>query len=100
MLVAHVAFTVSPDARQTALDVLMSEVPVVRRMTGCLAFVPFADLTAPGGLGIVHEWETAEAFGRYVASPGFAAINAQLRPLMTGAPVSRRFEASLIEAVN
>ena len=93
MRLAHLTFTVAPDARQNALDALLAEVPVVRQMRGCTMFIPFADPTVPGGLGVVHEWETSEDFAAYLASPTFAAAGAALRPMMTGAPVSRQFDA-------
>jgi len=93
MRLAHVTFTVAPDAVRTALDTLLDETASVRRMQGCRAFIPFADPTVSGGLGVVHEWDTAEDFAAYLASPGFASVNAVLRPMMTAAPVSRRFDA-------
>ncbi|HVZ30124.1 MAG TPA: antibiotic biosynthesis monooxygenase [Asticcacaulis sp.] len=100
MLIAHVTFRVAPDSLRIALDALMSEVPVVRRMKGCQAFIPFADPTVEGGLGLIHEWDSGEDFAAYVTSPGFAEVNARLRPLMTEPPVSRRFDARLAESVN
>ncbi len=69
-------------------------------MKGCLAFVPFTDPSGPGALGVLHEWETADDFAAYAASAGFAAAGRALRPLMVGAPVSRRFDAQLAETVN
>jgi quinol monooxygenase YgiN len=50
-------------------------------------------------LGIVHEWESAEAFARYAASPGFTAVGQVLRPIMVAPPVSKRFDARLLETV-
>ncbi len=100
MRIAHVTFTVAPENQARALDALLAEVATVRRMKGCLAFIPFIDPTVAGGLGVMHEWESAEAFAAYVGSPGFAAANATLRPLMTGVPVSRRFDVNLLDTVN
>lgn len=96
MRLAHVTFTVAPHALRTALDRLLAEVATVRRMTGCRAFIPFADPTVDGGLGVLHEWDTADDFAGYLSSPGFAAVNEILRPMMTSAPVSRRFDADLV----
>ena len=100
MRIAHVTFTVAPDNQARALDALLAEVPAVRRMKGCLAFIPFADPTVAGGLGIVHEWESDDAFAAYIGSPGFATVNQILRPLMTGTPVSRRFDVNMLDTVN
>jgi quinol monooxygenase YgiN len=100
MLIAHVYFSVAENDRQKALDTLIAEAPTVRAMAGCLAFMPFVDPTNSEGLGILHEWETDEAFGAYIASPGFAEAGRVLRPMMTGAPISRRFDAKLLQTVN
>jgi quinol monooxygenase YgiN len=100
MLIAHVHFTVTPSERQKALEALLAEVPVVRALPGCRAFHPFLDATDPAGLGIVHEWTDEESFGAYVTSAGFAEVGKVLRPMMTAAPVSKRFDAKLLETVN
>ncbi len=100
MLIAHVLFTVAEDDRRAALDTLLAEVPAVRAMKGCVAFLPFADAAGPTGLGVLHEWETEADFAAYLASPGFAVTGQILRPMMTGAPISRRFDARLLEIVN
>jgi quinol monooxygenase YgiN len=96
MRLAHLTFTVRPETQQEALGVLLEEVPTVRAMDGCLAFIPFIDPTTTGGVGVVHEWETEADFAAYLASPTFAAAGARLLPLMTGEPDSRRFEAERI----
>ena len=96
MRLAHVTFTVAPDAVPTALGTLLNETATVRRMKGCRAFTPFADPTISGGVGVLHEWDTAQDFAAYLTSPGFALVNATLRPMMTTAPVSRRFDADLV----
>jgi len=93
MRIAHLTFTVDTAATQQALATLVAAAPSVRAMPGCQAFIPFADPTVEGGLGLIHEWDSAAAFSAYLASPGFAELNATLRPLMTAPPVSRRFEA-------
>jgi len=93
MRIAHLTFTVDTAATQQALATLVAAAPSVRAMPGCHAFLPFADPTVEGGLGLIHEWESADAFASYLASPGFAQLNAALRPLMTAPPLSKRFEA-------
>jgi quinol monooxygenase YgiN len=100
MLIAHVHFTVQPAERQRALDALLAEVPTVRAMKGCLAFHPFLDASDETGLGIVHEWTDEASFGAYVTSVGFAEVGKVLRPMMIAAPVSKRFDAKLLETVN
>jgi quinol monooxygenase YgiN len=100
MRLAHVTFTVAPNAVATALDALLAGAAAVRQMPGCIAFIPFANPSVDGGLGILHEWETAEAFTGYLASPVFAGFNEVLRPLMTGAPIGRRFDATPVQNAN
>ncbi|SSC68038.1 putative quinol monooxygenase [Ciceribacter selenitireducens] len=100
MLIAHVRLRVSEDDRQKALDTLMANAPAIRATKGCLAFVPFLDPTDRQGLGVLHEWQSGEEFAAYAASPGFVETAAILRPLMTAAPVSRRFDARLIETID
>lgn len=100
MRLAHLTFAVRPEAQQEALGVLLEEVSAVRNMEGCVAFIPFIDPTTTGGVGVLHEWETEGDFAAYLASPTFAAAGERLRPLMTGEPDSRRFDAELIAAAN
>lgn len=99
MFIAHVHFAVAPGDRQAALDALLAEAPSVRAMSGCRTFLPFLDGTDSCRLGVLHEWETQEDFAAYAASPGFAATGRVLRPMMTEAPVSRRFDANLLAIV-
>jgi quinol monooxygenase YgiN len=100
MLIAHVHFTVAASERHKALEMLQKEAPAVRAMKGCQAFVPFLDPTSSEGLGVLHEWDSEEDFAAYTSSPGFAEVGRILRPMMTGAPVSRRFDARLLQTVN
>jgi len=100
MLIAHVQFTVAPGDRAKALGTLLAEAPTVRAMKGCLSFLPFYDPTDASAIGIVHEWESSDDFAAYVASSGFAESGKILRPLMTGTPISRRFDATLLQTVN
>ena len=99
MLIAILDFDVAPAQRSAALDQLLTEMPLVRKMQGNIAFRPFADPLADTRITLVHEWERRSDFDAYLASPCFARSGEMLRPMMTGAPVSRRFEASLIEKV-
>ena len=97
MLIAHVHFSAPPAQHDAALAVLLDEVSTVRTLPGCHTFLPFPDPTDPGTLGVLHEWENAAALATYLASPGFATVGKVLRPMMTALPVSKRFEAKLLE---
>jgi quinol monooxygenase YgiN len=100
MLIAHVTFTVAATYRQAALDCLLGEAEEVRSMPGCISFIPFADVSAAGGVGVLHEWRAARDFAGYTASESFARFSKAVRPMMVAPPVSRRFEAVLLESVN
>ncbi len=100
MLIAHVKFTVSEKNRTLAIDNLKQEARTVRAMKGCIAFIPFLDPINPQDVGILHEWDTADDFAAYIASERFATVGRILRPIMISPPVSRRFDAELIESIN
>ncbi len=99
MFIAIVDFTVAPENRPVALAALAEDAPVARSLPGNVSFRTFSNTGDDTHLGIFQEWETVADFERYVASPGFAKAGQALRPLMTSAPVSRRFEAKLFEEV-
>lgn len=100
MLIAIVDFDVAPSDRTAALDHLLAEVSAVSAMKGNRAYRPFADPLDDSRVTIVHEWESRIDFDAYLASPSFVRSGEVLRPMMSGAPNSRRFEARLIERVN
>ncbi len=98
MFIAHVLFSVSPESRPVALETLVKEVEAVRAMPGCVTYIPFLDPTDDQGVGVMQEWQSAEAFGGYTGSDIFAEILGVLRPLLVAPPVSKRFDAKLIDA--
>lgn len=99
MFIAIVDFTTTSADRPTALATLDGEADQVRAMPGNLAFRVWASRADGTGITIVHEWEDESSFAGYLASDAFARSGAVLRPMMTGAPVSRRFHAELLETV-
>jgi quinol monooxygenase YgiN len=100
MLIAHVLFIVAEVDSGKALDVLKVEALQVRGMKGCINVIPFQDATNPQRIGIVHEWESAEDFTLYTASPEFARAGQALHPMMLEPPISDRFDANLIRSVD
>jgi len=99
MLIAHLRFSVAPDDRSYALEVFTQGAQSVRAMKGCVAFYPYYDPDDCGTLGVIQEWEREEDFAAYLSSHAFNAFELILRPMMAGAPVSRRFRAELIETI-
>ena len=100
MLIAIVDFTTAAGDRPAALSQLDREHDEVRAMPGNLAFRVYASREDETRVTLVHEWEDEASFEGYQGSASFARSGTVLRPLMTGAPVSRRFRAELLATVN
>lgn len=100
MLIAILDFDTAPADRPAALAQLLAEAPRIRAMPGNLAFRAYADPQRQDRLTVVHEWEDRDSFAGYLASSAFARSGEVLRPLMVAPPVSRRFEARLLDTVN
>jgi quinol monooxygenase YgiN len=97
--IAILDFSTTPVDRPAAIAQLEQEQPVVTAMPGCLAFRVFADRSTDEGILVLHEWTDQASFDGYLASDAFARSGAVLRPMMTGAPTSRRFRVELAETV-
>ena len=95
--IAILDISIAPTERETAISQLEREQPVVGAMPGCVGFRIFASRDSDTGITVLHEWADAASFGEYLASDAFARSGAVLRPMMTTAPVSRRFHVELIE---
>jgi quinol monooxygenase YgiN len=98
-LIAIVDFSTTATDRHTAIAQLEREQRVVSAMPGCLGFRVFASRQADTGITVLHEWTDTTSFDGYLASEAFSRSGAVLRPMMTGAPTSRRFRVELIETV-
>ena len=99
MLIAIVDFSTTATDRTAALAHLDAERDQIRAMPGNLAFRVYAARQNDGGITILHEWNDEASFQGYLRSDCFARSGEVLRPLMVGAPVSRRFRAELLETV-
>ncbi|GHJ44191.1 hypothetical protein Cs7R123_15330 [Catellatospora sp. TT07R-123] len=99
MFIAIVEFATTAADRPAALAQLDAERVRVRAMPGNIAYRVHASREDDTGIVIVHEWEDETAFAGYAASDSFARSGQVLRPMMTGAPVSRRFRAELVQTV-
>ena len=99
MFIAVVDFTTAVTDRPAALAQLDGEREQVRAMPGNLAFRVYASRVDEAGITVVHEWDDEDSFAGYLESESFARSGAVLRPMMAGAPVSRRFRAELRETV-
>ena len=99
MLIAILDFTTAAADRPAALAQLDRESGQVRAMPGNVAFRVYASREDDTAVTVVHEWADEPSFSGYLGSDSFARSGEVLRPMMTGAPVSRRFNAELRETV-
>jgi quinol monooxygenase YgiN len=98
--VAILDLSIAATDRHAAIAQLESEQPVVSAMPGCVGFRVFASRQSDGGITVLHEWTDAPSFEDYLVSDAFARSSELLRPMMTSAPVSRRFNVELVETVH
>jgi quinol monooxygenase YgiN len=98
MFIAILDFSTSD--RPAALAQLDAERDEVRAMAGNLAFRVYASREDESRVTVVHEWDDETAFAGYLGSEAFARSGKVIRPIMIGAPLSRRFHAELLETVN
>ncbi len=99
LFIAIVDFSTTAADRPTALACLDAECDQVRAMPGNLAFRVCASRDDDGRITVVHEWDDEASFDGYLRSDSFARFSDVLRPMMVGAPVSRRFRAEPVRAV-
>lgn len=99
MLIAIVDFSTAAADRPAALAQLDGEGEQVRAMPGNVSFRVYASRQDGTAITVVHEWADEASFAGYVESESFARSGQVLRPMMTGAPVSRRFRAELLATV-
>jgi len=99
VFIAILDFSTAAGDRPAALAQLDGERDEVRAMPGNVAFRVYAARDNETRITVVHEWDDEASFGSYQESDSFARSGKVLRPMMTGAPVSRRFRAELLETV-
>jgi quinol monooxygenase YgiN len=99
VLIAILDFSTAAADRPAALAQLDGERDRVRAMPGNLAFRVYASREDETRITVIHEWDDEASFVGYLGSDSFARSGEVLRPIMTGAPVSRRFRAELLETV-
>ena len=85
--------------RPVAIAQLEREEPTVSAMPGCVAFRVFCSRSSETDITVLHEWIDEASFSDYLQSESFARSGEILRPLMAGAPSSRRFRVELVETV-
>jgi len=99
MLIALLDLRTSKADRPLALAQLDSEKEEIRAMPGNLDFRVYAARDDEEAVVVIHEWADESSFGGYLSSDAFTRSGAVLGPMVTAAPVSRRFRAALLETV-
>ena len=99
MLIAVLDLRTSEADRPAALAQLDSEKEEIRAMPGNLDFRVYAARDDEEAVVVIHEWADESSFGGYLSSDAFTRSGAVLGPMVTAAPVSRRFRAALLETV-
>jgi quinol monooxygenase YgiN len=97
MIIVILDLTTAPADRPAALAQLDAEHDRVRAMPGNLAYRVHAARDDGTLVTLVHEWEDQASFEGYLASDSFRRSGEVVRPLMTTAPVSRRFRAEPVD---
>lgn len=93
MYIALIDFPVLARDRDAVLAALARDAAEARALPGNIDFRLFPDATEPERITLLHRWADKAGFDAYIASPTFARIGAEIRPLMAGAPVSLRMHA-------
>ena len=99
MFIAILDFSTAATDRPTALATFDEEGDRIRAMPGNIAFRVYAARENDTAVAVVHEWDDEASFAGYLSSDSFAQSSDAIRPIMVGAPVSRRFRADLLETV-
>jgi quinol monooxygenase YgiN len=99
VFIAILDFSTATADRPAALAQLDGERDEIRAMPGNLDFRVYASRDDQTRIAVVHEWDDEASFAGYLKSESFARSGEIIRPIMTGAPVSRRFRAELLETV-
>ena len=99
MLIALLDLRTSKADRPLALAQLDSEKEEIRAMPGNLDFRVYAARDDEEAVVVIHEWADESSFAGYLSSDAFTRTGAVLGPMVTAAPVSRRFRAALLETV-
>ena len=96
MIYVEVNFTVSPSDRSSAIDVLTKEAPGMRALQGNRGSRVLIDSGANDAVTLLHQWDDLANLDAYRSGPLFADVGTVLRPMMTGAPSTTVYDATLI----
>lgn len=93
MIYVEVNFAVAATDSATAIDALTNEAPQMKSLSGNLGVRVLADPNAQGTITLLHQWTDLQSLDQYRNGPLFAQIGGILRPMMTGAPSTKVYEA-------
>jgi quinol monooxygenase YgiN len=96
MIYVEVNFCVAPQDRAAAVDCLTKEAPAIRAQSGNRGCRILIDPVADDVVTLLHQWDDLASLDAYRSGPLFAHLGGILRPMMTGAPSTMVYDASLI----
>jgi len=99
MLICLLDLRTTAADRDAAVAQLDAEREEIRAMPGNLDFRVYAARDDEEAVVVIHEWADESSFAGYLSSDAFTRSGAVLGPMVTAAPVSRRFRAALLETV-
>lgn len=86
MKLITVEATFAQGKTEEAISAFQNTADGVRRMAGCLGYEIYRAPAEGDAAVIVQKWESMADFDAYRSSADFAAMGAQLKPLMAGPP--------------
>ncbi|MEL6684536.1 MAG: antibiotic biosynthesis monooxygenase [Pseudomonadota bacterium] len=96
MIYVEVNFTVHPSDRTAAASYLLQEAPKMQALPGHRGYDVLLDASRDDAVTLLHQWDDIATLDAYRTGPLFAQVGGTLRPMMTGAPTTSVYDATLI----
>lgn len=93
MKIITVTSAYDPGNIETVYEALKTLETAARKMDGCLEYQICPSYAQDGTIFIFQAWATEDNFKAYGASDDFMRMGTSIRPLMTGAPETIKYDA-------
>jgi quinol monooxygenase YgiN len=97
MIYVEVNFSVARGNRDAAVACLTKEAPQMCALAGNRACRVLTDPNDPCAVTLLHQWDDLACLDRYRGGSLFAAVGVMLRPMMTWAPSTAVYDATLMD---